>query len=84
VVAASEIARRWLQWRQGAVTIHRTTDAWAALVLRWNVAAIAPIVEVLSLADRVKFAQAEPTLDEVRESLERLRHVMHVERERSE
>jgi hypothetical protein len=83
VVVASEIARRWLSWRQGAVTIHRTTDDWAALVLHWNVAAIAPIVDVLGLADRVKFGQAEPTVDEVRESLERLRQVLHVERERS-
>jgi hypothetical protein len=74
-VAASEIARRWLSWRQG-ITIHRTTDDWAALVLRSNVA-IAPIVDILGLADRVKFAQVEPTLEEVRDSLERLRQVMH-------
>jgi len=80
VVAASEIARRWLRWRQKAGTIHRTTDDWAALVRHWNVATIAPIMDVLGLADRVKFAQVEPTLDEVRESLERVRQVMQVER----
>jgi hypothetical protein len=134
-VAASEIARRWLQWRAAAsgtdtfsaaaannpvtranqqsypvpaekmsvplpakdlpfggrgqgegrnsrtgngkatVTIYRTTADWAALVRHWNVAAIHPIVDVLELADRVKFAQAEP-LEEVRDSLERLRQVM--------
>jgi hypothetical protein len=81
LVDASEIARRWLRWRHGAVTIHRTTDAWAALVGDWNDVAIAPIVDVLALADRVKFAQVEPTVDEVRGSLERLRHVMHVDRQ---
>jgi hypothetical protein len=76
VVAASEIARRWLGWRHGTVTIHRTTDDWAALVGQWNDVAIAPIVEVLRVADRVKFAQVEPDLDEVRECLERLRRVL--------
>jgi hypothetical protein len=83
VVAASEIARRWLRWRQGAVMTHRTTGDWAAVVRHWKVAAIAPVVDVLSLADRVKFAQAEPTVDEVRDCLERLRQVMQVARERS-
>jgi hypothetical protein len=83
VAAAAEIARRWLRRRQKAGTIHRTTDDWAALVRHWNVTAITPIVDVLGLADRVKFAQVEPTLDEVRESLERLGKVMHVKRERS-
>lgn len=82
VVAASEIARLWLRWRQGALTTHRTTEDWAALVRQWNVAAITPVLDVLSLADRVQFAQTDPTFDEVRECLERLREVMQATREK--
>lgn len=76
VAAASDIARRWLQRREGAPQIYRTTAGWAGRVQRGDAAAEAAIVEVLRRADRVKFAQAEPTLDEVRDSLEQVRLVM--------
>jgi hypothetical protein len=82
VAAASEIARRWLRCREGALTIHRTTEVWAARLQRRGAAACAPLVDVLRLADRVKFAGAEPTLDEVRESLAHVRQVIDAQRDR--
>ncbi|HEV3021263.1 MAG TPA: hypothetical protein VGX76_02305, partial [Pirellulales bacterium] len=82
VAAASQIARRWLWWREDALAIHRTTEVWAARLERRGAAACAPLVDVLRLADRVKFAGAEPTLDDVRESLAHVRQVIEAQRDR--
>jgi hypothetical protein len=73
VAKASEIARLCLGWQEKRTTVYRTTDEWAGRVDERGESTRGSLVDLLRLADRVKFASAKPTIDEVRLSLEQVR-----------
>jgi hypothetical protein len=83
VAAAAEIARRYLGWQENRSVVYRTTDDWAGRVRERGESTCAALVDLLRVADRVKFAHARPTLDEVRQCLEGVRQAINVQRGRS-